>query len=193
VREYLIDLNGNLAGIRAGFNPRSARIRASQLLTNPNIRAAIDRGLAAQATAAGLTQERVLNEIRRIAFSDIGEVFDEDGNLKNLATLSKDTRAALASCKVLRTNLVSGDGVREQVHEVKMWDKLKALEIAAKHLGMLDERVEHDVSIEVKWIGAVDQAINVTPIDRSLGASKDGEPQDVVSSSTNNGQDESSD
>jgi len=40
--EYCVDQNGTQAAIRAGYSAGSARVTASRLLTNANIRAAID-------------------------------------------------------------------------------------------------------------------------------------------------------
>lgn len=43
---------------------------------------------------------------------------------------------------MLRTNLVSGDGKREWLHEVKVLDKIRVLETLAKHFGLLVDRIE---------------------------------------------------
>src|SRR6266853_5357370 len=153
VEEYLVYFNGTRAAIRAGYSPRTADVQAYDLLRNPQVQTFVEQGKAQQCTHLGLTRERVLNEIRRIATADIGECFDENGRLRPMKSLDPDTRAALASIKVLKTNIVSGDGSREEVHEVKLWDKLKALELAAKHLGMFNETVKHEGAVElvVSW------------------------------------------
>lgn len=36
--EYLVDLNGQQAAIRSGYSPVSAKVQASRLLTNDNVR-----------------------------------------------------------------------------------------------------------------------------------------------------------
>ena len=40
-QEYIVDFNGTQAAIRAGYSPKTARVQASQLLTNPNISARV--------------------------------------------------------------------------------------------------------------------------------------------------------
>jgi hypothetical protein len=50
---------------------------------------------------------------------------------------------------VVRRNLTSGDGRVEEVHEVRFWDKLRALEALAKHFGLLVERVEHTHTVDL--------------------------------------------
>lgn len=43
VSEYLVDLNGQQAAIRSGYSPASAKVQASRLLTNDNVRYLIQR------------------------------------------------------------------------------------------------------------------------------------------------------
>lgn len=153
VDEYLVDLNATQAAIRCGYSVRTARSQGSELLTKPDISAAVVAGKSAQLASAGLSASRVLEEIRSIAFSDLRKAFDDEGQLKNVKDLDDDTARALASTKVLRTNLTSGDGSRETVHEIKMWDKLKALELAAKHFGLLEDKAGRDepIKLEISW------------------------------------------
>lgn len=42
VRQYMVDLNGAAAAVRAGYAERSARQQAHRLLTNADVRAAIE-------------------------------------------------------------------------------------------------------------------------------------------------------
>lgn len=42
VDEYVIDFNGTQAAIRAGYSPRTAKEQAARLLTNANVKAAVD-------------------------------------------------------------------------------------------------------------------------------------------------------
>lgn len=42
VRQYMVDLNGSAAAVRAGYAEQSARQQAHRLMTNANVRAAID-------------------------------------------------------------------------------------------------------------------------------------------------------
>lgn len=48
IREYLIDFNGSAAAIRAGYSARSSRSTSSELLTNPNIKQAVEERIASK-------------------------------------------------------------------------------------------------------------------------------------------------
>ena len=60
IDEYLIDLNGTQAAIRAGYSPKAAEVQASVLLRNPNVREVVDRRMADLQRRTGITQEAVL-------------------------------------------------------------------------------------------------------------------------------------
>ena len=151
VAEYLVDLNGTQAAIRAGYSPRTAAVQASTLLTNPKIAAAVSDGQAKRLASADLSAVRVLEELRRLAFSDVRGLFDADGNLKPIHTLTDSEAAAIASIEVVKKNLAAGDGQTDTVHKLKVWDKTRSLEMLAKHFGLLIERMEHAGQISVKW------------------------------------------
>jgi len=63
VDEYLIDLDGKHAAIRAGYRRSDANNRAYRLLQMPEIVAAIAAAMAECARRAGITPERVLEEL----------------------------------------------------------------------------------------------------------------------------------
>lgn len=151
VAEYLVDLNGKQAAIRAGYAPQGAEACASRLLTYPKVARAVAEGKARQLQNAELSAARVLEELRRLSFSDLAGVFGEHGGLLSLHQMSADVRAAIASVKVTKKNLTAGDGVMEDVVEVKLWDKTRALESLAKHFGLLKENLEHSGEIRVTW------------------------------------------
>jgi len=98
--------------------------------------------LDARLERAELTAQRTLEELRRVAFSDIGACFDEQGNLRPIRTLPAEVRSFVSSVKVVRKNLTAGDGSQEWVHEIKLFDKRRALEILAKHVALLVDRVQ---------------------------------------------------
>ena len=44
--EFLVDLNGKQAAIRAGYSPRSAEVTASRLLSDANVQVSVQAGRA---------------------------------------------------------------------------------------------------------------------------------------------------
>lgn len=71
----------------------------------------------------------VLNEIRRIALADPGDIMNKDGSIKRIDQLDPDLRACIASYEVKL------DGSAKY----KFWDKLAALEKACRYLGVYEK------------------------------------------------------
>jgi phage terminase small subunit len=67
VAEYLVDLNATQAAIRAGYSAKTARQQASELLAKPDIAQAVARAQEKRAQRTGITAEKVLEDIERIA------------------------------------------------------------------------------------------------------------------------------
>lgn len=158
VAEYLKDLNGTQAAIRAGYSAKSARVQGTRLLADAAIAAAVAKKTAERLAKADLTAERVLEEYRRLAFIDVRSYFDEQGNVKPMSQLTADQGAALASLEVVLKNAEAGDGHTDRVHKFKVWDKTRALEALAKHFGLLADQmhVKLTVTLEDLVAGAAD-------------------------------------
>ena len=143
VQEYLKDLKPKDAAIRAGYSPKTAAQQAFKLLHVPTVVALIEAAQTKLRAKNDATVERVVEELRRLAFSDLGAFFDANGNLRSLHDLTEDERAALASVKVVTRPVAGGEkGDVEYVHEIKAWDKPRVLETLARHLGMLLDRTK---------------------------------------------------
>lgn len=142
VAEYLKDLNGRQAAIRAGFAPKSASVRACNMLKRPEIQEAIRAANEKRVRKAEVTAERVIQELARIAFGDVRALFTERGELKPPSDWEPEVSAAIASVEVVTKTTGRGENAEiEYVHKVKSWDKVQALGLLARHLGILQERV----------------------------------------------------
>ena len=136
VAEYLVDLNATKAAIRAGYAAgKSAEVTSSRLLGNAKIQSEIQRAMDKRAARIEVDQDQVLTEIARVAFSDIRRLFDA-GRLKSVDELDDTAAASVASVKVVTRSL--GGGEVEYVHEIKLWPKTAALDMAAKHIGLYE-------------------------------------------------------
>jgi len=135
--EYLIDLNATQAAIRAGYSPRSAHAIATETLQKPAVRACIDKALAEQSSRTGVTADRVVRELAKVAFVNSDDVVDF-GSATVKPDASKDDTAAIASVRVKTIPTKDGDGVER---EIKLADKLKALELLGKRLGLFTDNV----------------------------------------------------
>lgn len=149
VAEYRKDLNATAAAERAGYHPKMA----ASLMANPSIAAAVAEKTQAQLQKVDLTAERTLEEMRRLAFSDIRTLFDANGNLKPLHTLTAEEAACIAGLEVIIKNAEAGDGKTDKVHKIKIWDKTKTLDMLGKHFALMTEKVEHSGGLVIRWQG----------------------------------------
>lgn len=149
VEEYLIDLNATQAAIRAGYSPDTAKEIGCENLTKPNIKEHIDKAIAERSKRIGISQDRVIRELARIAFVNAANVINT-----NDATIKKDTNdddtAAIQSVKV---KSFGDDGVER---EIKLADKIKALELLGKHLGMF----QNNLSVTLRNAEKLDDIIS---------------------------------
>ncbi|ERI92145.1 terminase small subunit [Clostridiales bacterium oral taxon 876 str. F0540] len=143
--EYLIDLNATQAAIRAGYSFSTAKEIGSENLTKPNIRAYIEKAMAERSRRTGINQDRVIRELAKVAFINIADVIDID-NVTVKEDASEDDLAAIASVKVKRYNSENGNSVER---EIKFADKLKALELLGKHLGMFKDKIDINASLGI--------------------------------------------
>ena len=149
VAEYLVDMNATEAAKRAGYSEKTAYSIGFENLRKPEIQEAIQAAMAERAKRTEITQDMVLRELAKVAFSNGTDfarvvstpvpttIIDEEGNVQQVIRpvqhvelvdtdqLSPDKRAAIAGIKEGKFGI-----------EVKGYDKLKALELLGQHLGM---------------------------------------------------------
>jgi phage terminase small subunit len=151
--EYAKDFNGTQAAIRAGYAVKGARVTASRLLTNANIRAAIEE----EYKKRGKSLDEIIARLSSQAEASIGDfviinpdgdriVFDPDA-IKNMGHLIKRIKA---NTTVRYTE--KGDQLEYTSLDLTLYDGQKALDILGKHSGMLTEKVEHVGEIVLKVV-----------------------------------------
>lgn len=159
IDEYLIDLNATRAYKAAGYSVKSnnaAGVEGLKLLRNPKIQAYMKERQQKLQERTEITQDRVLLELARIAFSsgsDFAKVVtkprtrhvwdDEKQEYKDKEELEQfvelvdtdelhaDKKAAIASIKETKFGIA-----------VESCDKVKALELIGKHLGMFTDKLK---------------------------------------------------
>lgn len=140
VQEYLVDLNATAAAQRAGYkDPNIGR----QLITKNNVSAAIQEAMDKRQSRVEITQDRVLRELAAIAFAkgtDYASIISGMVMVTDTGELTEEQKAAIVAIKQTK------EGV-----EVKLADKLKALELLAKHLGLteLQEKPEEQNTVTI--------------------------------------------
>lgn len=157
--EYLVDLNATQAAIRAGYKKTTAYSMGQRLLKKVEVQNKIQQRKLERVQRTEITQDRVIRELVLIAFSNAADyasvvekqavmndengltipLYDSDGNPVMYRTvepvltddLTEEQKKALSVIKKGR------DGF-----EVKPYDKVRALELLGKHLGMFTDKVE---------------------------------------------------
>lgn len=167
VEEYLIDLNATQAAIRAGYSEKNADKIGSELLGKTRVSEAIQSAMAKRSARTEITQDMVLNELAKIAFSNGSDfakvttkkckrqVWDQESEtyvekevdeqfveLIDTDKLSPEKKAAIAEISEGKFGI-----------SVKSCDKVKALELLGKHLGMFKDKVEVNGNINNPFEG----------------------------------------
>lgn len=166
VEEYLIDLDPKRAAIEAGYSQSTAASKAYQWVSNgkvkPHVYEAIQAALKARAERTEITQDRVLQELAKVGFSDLRNVFTGMGGIIEPKDWDDETAGAISSVEVVRRQSgeydEDGNPIPEHVHKIKVWDKVSALEKMGKHLGMFVDRVEDVTPVENKVATAEETA-----------------------------------
>lgn len=148
--EYVTDYNATQAAIRAGYSERSAYSQAHELLKKPEIKEAIKELEEAASERTAITKDMVLKELARVAFVDPRKLFDEEGRPKDIRFLDADTAAALSSVDIYEEFDYNGDEkeLSGYTKKYKWSDKLRALEMLGKHLGMFTDKVHVEGTVE---------------------------------------------
>jgi phage terminase small subunit len=151
VDEYLVDLNATQAAIRAGYSPKTASEQSSRLMSNKKIKAAVEEARAELSRRTGVNQERVIRELARVAFLNATDVINmTDATIADEA--NRDDTAAIASVRVKKIPTEVGT-IEER--EIKVADKLKALELLGKHLGMFADNINLSGEMGVQIINDI--------------------------------------
>jgi phage terminase small subunit len=141
--EYVVDYNATAAAIRAGYSPKTADVQATELMKVECVKAEIDRLKAEKSSRTGVTRERIMEELAKMAFVNHQDVAGKDGQLKKGIQ-----RADSAAIKKIRTRYLP-DGSMEQ--EVELYDKTKALDILNKMVGAYEGK-QNQIKLDGKEI-----------------------------------------
>lgn len=137
---YLINFNATKAAIDAGYSEATAGQTGYKLLRREDIQQYLAERRAALSASTGVTLERTIAELARVAFADMRDVLDWGvkpvqvaDNLeidmayaepKNSASLSPDVAAAVAEVNQGKAGF-----------KIKLHSKTNALDMLMKHLG----------------------------------------------------------
>lgn len=169
-QEYVVDLNATRAATRAGYSPKGAHVQGFRLLNDVKVSERIAELKAKLSVRMEITQERVIEEYAKIAFSNVEDVvawINADPKLRASGEISHAAHAAISEITV--TPNAFGN-----VTKVKLHDKKGALDSLAKHLGILTDKVEHSGTVKTEtsfWVNFVPLRKNGTPDTRDPSVS----------------------
>ncbi len=135
-REYLKDLNGTQAAIRAGYSAKTAQEQASRLLSNVMVQARISELKAERNEEIGVDAAYVLKRLVEIDQMDVLDIMKDDMSLKLVSDWPASWRRYLSGFDIAEMFEGRGDD-REMVgilKKIKWPDKVKNLELLGKHV-----------------------------------------------------------
>lgn len=134
-REYLKDLCGAQAAIRAGYSPATAAATAARTLRIVKVQKKVEALKAERAKSLDISAERVLKELARLAFGDPTQIVSVGRRgritVKPTAELTEDQRRTIQAVSE------TPNGIK-----IKFADKLRALELVGKHIGLFVDRLQ---------------------------------------------------
>ena len=144
-REYIKDLNGTQAAIRAGYSEKTANRIASELLTKPDVQARVMELQSVRVEEVRIDANYVLKRLIEIDEMDVADILDDGGDFLPIRSWPKVWRTTLSGLDIAIIN--SGD-TETILKKIKWPDKVKNLELLGKHIGVgaFTEKVDHTSS-----------------------------------------------
>jgi phage terminase small subunit len=142
VQEYLIDQNATKAAVRAGYSAKTAHSQGPRMLEHVGVKAEIEKRQAKLADKLEIKAESIAEEFLKMASYDPGEVMtwtDDKLTLKNSDDMTPAQRKLITEIKFTPTQF----GTTKQI---KLTNRMDALQNLARHLGMFKDRIEFDVT-----------------------------------------------
>lgn len=124
--------DGDAASLVAGYPEKDARRVANKMLKNPDIKAALDWAMTYHAERNAVRLTDIIEELKIVAFSSMGDFFINDGNGDPHLRMPEDGSPALrAISEITCESYMEGKGpAAREIKRVKFkkYDKLAALE-----------------------------------------------------------------
>ena len=124
--EYIKDLNGTQAAIRASYSKKGANVRGSELLAKSNIQTQIAELARDVTSRKGITSQRILTELAMLGFSSIDDYVEiEEGGavrIKRFDEIPDDKIGAIR--KIKEDRVIREVPGKDGTEEVVVHDKL---------------------------------------------------------------------
>ena len=127
VLEYMKDLNGTKAAIRANYAEDSAHVQASRMLSYAKVKNAIAELKAQRNERLNVDAGYVLQRLLEVDQLDVIDILDKNNNLKDVKDWPIEWRRNVSQFEVAENS----SGV---VTKLKFPDKVKNLELIGRHI-----------------------------------------------------------
>jgi len=138
--QYIIDWNGARSAREAGYSENTCKEIACENLTKPHITQYINFIKNNIEEEAGISKLRIVNELKKIAFSSIAHLHNTWITLADFELLTDDQKASIESIdtKVQKKNI--GDNLDPEIVDVeyikiKLYSKIQATDQLNKMMG----------------------------------------------------------
>lgn len=155
IAEYLIDLNGAQAAIRAGYAVKGAKDQAYNLMQIPEISSAIEKAMAERNERLKVDADYVLRRLTEIDQLDVIDILNDDLTLKPLSEWPKAWRLSLSGMDITEIGRATqdADAAVAFLKKIKWPDKVRNLELLGKHVNVNAFKDQ----VEVKVTGLADR------------------------------------
>ena len=147
IAEYMVDLDAKNAAIRAGWAPSTAERMGWELVhKNQKTAAAIKEALDARQVRIGITADKVVLELANIAFGKPTSVMTWGPGgviVKDSESLAPEEAALVSEVSEVKPTEKGGGSLKLKTH-----DKMKALELLGRHLGIFQDQVINRVQVQ---------------------------------------------
>jgi phage terminase small subunit len=156
VEEMVADplMSPSQAALKAGYSPKTAAVKASNMLKNPVIMQMIGKALSERIERVQVTQDDILKFLYQGLMLDPLDLFhqtDESLTMKQLQEIPKDIRRLITKLDV-KTRPVGDDGQVETRVKLEWVSKELVLQLCMKHLGMGIKDDKGDVNVNVQVV-----------------------------------------
>jgi len=147
-KEYITDFNATRAAKAAGYSKKTAYSIGQENLNKPELQNEIRKLIHKRNGKIEITQERILNELAILGFSNIEDYYEIDesgqGKIKTFEQMPDGAARAIREIKETRKIIEKASGKKEEDDEIiaydtiqyKLHDKIKPLIALGTHTGL---------------------------------------------------------
>ena len=126
--EYIKDLNGKEAAIRAGYSERTAKQEAYKLLNIDEVSDYVAKLQSKVAKRNEITIDELIQDLLEMNNVNIADLYDKKGKMKNISDLPRNLTKCIQEIQITRAGT-----------KYKFYSRLEVLEKLAKHLGFYEK------------------------------------------------------